>query len=172
MVPTFRELVFALVRRVPPGRVTSYGRVAAALGQSRKAREVGWALGSIPEHEDLNAHRVVRQDGSMAGGLAFGAPEIQRALLWEEGVRFLLDGRVDLERHLWSEQAMRHAALEVLKLVEAPERGPFSGKLHSTARTSHNRSGSVRRRFRWVYSVCGWTAVGKTPRLRISRRLP
>ena len=114
-MPTFRDLVFALVLRVPRGRVTSYGRLAAALGHPRKAREVGWALSSIPEDADLNAYRVVNRDGFLSGGWTFGAPEVQRALLEQEGVRFLLDGRVDLARYLWPEEATRAAAREILQ---------------------------------------------------------
>ena len=102
-MPTFRDLVFALVAEVPRGRVTSYGRLASALGQRAKSREVGWALSSLPAALPLPAHRVVRVDGRMAGGSAFGSPEVQRALLEAEGVRFRTDGRVELSRHLWPE---------------------------------------------------------------------
>lgn len=111
----FRELVFALVGRIPRGRVTSYGRLAAALGYRGKAREVGWALSTTPRELALPAQRVVRQDGAMAGGSAFGAPEVQRALLEQEGVRMLPNGRVDLRHHLWAEAAIRAAAEAVLR---------------------------------------------------------
>jgi methylated-DNA-protein-cysteine methyltransferase-like protein len=104
-VPAFRDLVFALVAEVPRGRVTSYGRLASALGQRGRSREVGWALATTPPTLRLPAHRVVRIDGGMAGGAAFGSPEVQRALLEAEGVRFRPDGRVDLDRHLWSPAA-------------------------------------------------------------------
>jgi methylated-DNA-protein-cysteine methyltransferase-like protein len=114
-MPTFRQLVFGLVVCVPSGRVTSYGRLAAALGQPRKAREVGWALSSIPENMNLNAHRVVGRDGTLSGGWAFGAPEVQRALLEQEGVGFCPDGRVDLDHFLWPESDARSAALELLQ---------------------------------------------------------
>ena len=117
---TFRDLVFALVASVPYGKVTSYGRLAAALGQPRKAREVGWALSSIPEELHLNAHRVVNVDGFLSGGWAFGAPEVQRALLEDEGVSFLPDGRVDFDRHLWPQDAARAAAERTL--AQARER--------------------------------------------------
>jgi methylated-DNA-protein-cysteine methyltransferase-like protein len=117
---SFRDLVFALVPRVPPGQVTSYGRLAAALGHPGKAREVGWALSSIPEDANLNAYRVVNRDGFLSGGWAFGAPEVQRALLEQEGVEFLPDGRVDLERFLWPEEAARAAAREILQQSDRP----------------------------------------------------
>ena len=110
---TFRELVFALVARVPPGRVISYGRIAAALGFPGKSREVGWALATSPDGLQLNAHRVIRVDGRMAGGSAFGSPAVQRALLEAEGVRFDADGRVVLSRHLWPPGAIAEAAQQV-----------------------------------------------------------
>lgn len=112
--PTFRTLVYALLECVPHGRVTSYGRLAAALGHPRRAREVGWALASIPEEAQTSAHRVVNRDGVLSGGWAFGHPAVQRALLESEGVTFLPDGRVDLGGYLWSEEAARTVARRLL----------------------------------------------------------
>lgn len=114
----FREQVFELLARVPRGRVTSYGRLAAALGDPRRAREVGWALDSIPDYATLNAHRVVNRDGFLSGGWAFGHPDVQRAWLEGEGVEFLPDGRVDLDRYLWSEEATRDAARAAQRKTE------------------------------------------------------
>lgn len=116
----FNELVYALVTRIPSGRVTSYGRLAAALGQPRKAREVGWALASLPGRSPVPAHRVVNRDGHLSGGWAFGAPEIQRGMLEAEGVTFLVDGRVNLARHLWPEEQTRAAAREILEQFQSP----------------------------------------------------
>lgn len=97
----FSAAVYALVRHVPEGRVTTYGALAAALGHPRRAREVGWALKSMPDDVDAPAHRVVNREGKLSGGWAFGGPEVQRRLLEVEGITFLEDGRVDMERHLW-----------------------------------------------------------------------
>lgn len=97
----FNDRVYHLVARIPRGKVTSYGRIAVALGSPRAAREVGWAMAAIPDELNLPAHRVVRVDGAMAGGRAFGSPAVQRALLEAEGVGFQSDGRVDLRLHLW-----------------------------------------------------------------------
>lgn len=98
---SFNHLVYDIVRQVPSGRVTTYGAVAEALGDPRKAREVGWALNANPTDDRCPAHRVVNREGRLSGGWAFGSPDIQRDLLEAEGVTFLPDGRVDLERHLW-----------------------------------------------------------------------
>ena len=97
----FQARVYALVQRVPEGTVTTYGAIAAALGDPRKAREVGWALKTMPDGVDAPAHRVVNREGRLSGGWAFGGPEVQRRLLEFEGVRFLGDGCVDLAHHLW-----------------------------------------------------------------------
>jgi methylated-DNA-protein-cysteine methyltransferase-like protein len=99
--PGFNAQVYELVRRVPEGRVTTYGALAIAMGNPRKAREVGWALKGMPEGVDAPAHRVVNREGRLSGGWAFGGPEVQRALLEDEGVLFLEDGRVDMARHYW-----------------------------------------------------------------------
>jgi methylated-DNA-protein-cysteine methyltransferase-like protein len=122
-VPTFRELVFGLVAQLPRGRVSSYGRLASALGQRGQSRQVGWALSSIPPGLPLPAHRVVRVDGRMAGGSAFGSPDVQRGLLEAEGVRFLKDGRVDLSRHLWPQEQLEAAARRVRRQRAGPVPG-------------------------------------------------
>jgi alkylated DNA nucleotide flippase Atl1 len=88
----FAERVWALVRTVPPGRVTTYGEVAEALFGVRKgARGVGQAMARCPA--DVPWWRVVRADGSTAP--ADCAAE-QRARLLDEGVAFGADGRVEL----------------------------------------------------------------------------
>lgn len=100
--PSFNQIVYEIVRRIPDGKVTTYGAIAAALGDPRKAREVGWALNSKPKDEPAPAHRVVNREGRLSGGWAFGSPDVQRGLLEADGVTFLPDGRVDLARHLWT----------------------------------------------------------------------
>jgi len=90
----FQEGVWALVRSVPPGRVTTYGQVAEAwFGRPRGARAVGRALAGCPD--GVPWWRVVHADGSMKGGL--GSDE-QRARLIDEGVPLTPDGRVDWRR--------------------------------------------------------------------------
>ncbi len=98
---SFNQQVYQIVRRVPLGKVTTYGLIAEALGDPRKAREVGWALYAKPADEPAPAHRVVNREGRLSGGWAFGGIPVQRGLLESEGVIFLPDGRVDLTRHLW-----------------------------------------------------------------------
>ena len=97
----FTARVFAVVRRIPPGKVTTYGRIARVLGAPRSARMVGWALHHAPPDIADVAHRVVNRNGELTGGWAWGHPAVMRALLEEEGVTFVDEFQVDLERHLW-----------------------------------------------------------------------
>jgi methylated-DNA-protein-cysteine methyltransferase-like protein len=138
-VPAFRDLVFALVAEVPFGRVTSYGRLARALGQPGWSRQVGWALAATPAERRLPAHRVVRVDGRMAGGAAFGSPDVQRALLQAEGVRFQPDGRVDLDRHLWPARATQAAGQRVRASLLARWDGPPPKRGEDHAQTERLR---------------------------------
>jgi methylated-DNA-protein-cysteine methyltransferase-like protein len=101
--PLFYRLVYRLVRRVPRGKVVTYGQVAAILGQPRGARAVGMALGAL---EDVTAatvpwHRVINAAGRPSHRDGFWAG-IQREMLEEEGVVFDRHGHVDLKRLRWA----------------------------------------------------------------------
>lgn len=98
----FAQVVYSVVRSVPPGRVTSYGAVAALAGAPRAARGVGAALGSLPVDSDVPWWRVVNRNGEVTIPSELGMRALQRALLEDEGVGFLENGRVDLDVHAWS----------------------------------------------------------------------
>ena len=100
MEKTFFERVYEIVARIPRGRVASYGQIAWMLGHPRAARQVGWAMRTCPD--GLPWQRVVKSDGEIAGG---GYAEARRALLESEGMRFLPDGRVDMEACRWRGEA-------------------------------------------------------------------
>ena len=93
---TFFDQVYEIVARIPKGRVISYGQIARMLGSPRAARTVGWALSACPEH--LPWQRVVMADGSITGG---EFAELRRVMLEEEGITFLINGRVDMDIHEW-----------------------------------------------------------------------
>lgn len=97
----FPERVHDVVRLIPPGRVTTYGRIARYLGAPRSARMVGYAMHRCPDDVSEIAHRVVNRDGELTGGWSWGHPAIMRGLLEDEGVTFSDEYRVDLSRHLW-----------------------------------------------------------------------
>ena len=95
--------VYDVVRRIPPGRVATYGAVAQLAGIPRAARQVGYALAALPENlADVPWHRVINARGEVSrrsGGTAF--ERVQRTLLEAEGVVFDPHGRVDLDRYGW-----------------------------------------------------------------------
>ena len=91
------KAVFDLVARIPAGRVTTYGRIAWAVGRPNNARLVGRILSQAEWYGDYPCHRVV----SHAGRTAPGWPQ-QRTLQEAEGVAFLPNGNVDLKRFLWT----------------------------------------------------------------------
>lgn len=98
---SFFERVFAVVRKIPAGRVTTYGAIARAIG-TKDARRVGQALHANPEASKTPCHRVVFANGHLAPGYAFGGPKEQLRKLQLEGVIFKDDETVDLKRCLYT----------------------------------------------------------------------
>jgi methylated-DNA-protein-cysteine methyltransferase-like protein len=96
--PDFFRRVYALARQVPRGRVVTYGQLARALGASRGARTVGWAMRACPA--DVPWHRVVNARGEISVRPTTGYAE-QRARLRAEGIRFDRAGRIDLDKYGW-----------------------------------------------------------------------
>jgi methylated-DNA-protein-cysteine methyltransferase-like protein len=89
--------VYAVVRRIPRGRVSTYGAVALAAGFGRAARVAGWALHALPRGSDVPWHRVVAAGGRLSlARLDLDAALTQRLRLEKEGVRFDARGRVPL----------------------------------------------------------------------------
>ena len=89
-----------LVRRIPPGRVATYGQVARLAGRPRCARVVGYAMAACRD-PSVPCHRVVDRLGGTKAAFDTHAPGTQRALLEAEGVPFRPDGTVDLEKCQW-----------------------------------------------------------------------
>lgn len=100
--PPFHRLVYRLVRRVPRGRVVTYGQVAAILGQPRGARAVGTALSALrpPLAGLVPWQRVINAAGRCSHRNGLDAA-VQRDLLEREGVRFDRRGTLDLRRFRW-----------------------------------------------------------------------
>ncbi|HEY0511380.1 MAG TPA: MGMT family protein [Thermoanaerobaculia bacterium] len=96
------ETFYAVIRRIPLGRVATYGQIAALAGLPRRARRVGQALRSTPEGVEIPWHRVVNAQGAISprGGLGW-EEGYQRHLLEEEGVVFSKSGKIDLDRFGW-----------------------------------------------------------------------
>ncbi|MEB2343792.1 MAG: MGMT family protein [Deltaproteobacteria bacterium] len=95
----------AVVRRIPRGRVATYGQVAQLAGLGAQPRLVGYALAALPEDTPLPWHRVVNAQGRVSPRAQAGASALQRVLLERERVRFDAAGRIDLARHRWRPRA-------------------------------------------------------------------
>lgn len=97
--------VYAVVRRIPKGRVATYGQVAALAGLGPHARQVGYALHALDPDADVPWQRVINARGEVSARSEPGVESLQRRLLEAEGVGFDARGRVDLARHRWRPRA-------------------------------------------------------------------
>jgi methylated-DNA-protein-cysteine methyltransferase-like protein len=98
--PSYYDLVFEVTRKIPFGRVSTYGAIAdyLALGS---ARMVGWALNKSFIGEGVPAHRVVNRKGELSGRVHFPTPTLMQDLLEQEGVKVEDNKIVDFKKHLW-----------------------------------------------------------------------
>lgn len=96
----FFERVYEIARRIPYGKVTSYGAIAKAIGSARSARMVGWAMNNCPE--DVPAHRVVNRVGMLTGKHHFDGTNLMQQLLESEGIKVRDNQIVDFEKVLWT----------------------------------------------------------------------
>ena len=97
----FFEKVYEAVKRIPKGKVATYGQIALLCGSPRAARQVGYALHVNPQPFIIPCHRVVNRFGALAPAFAFGGVDVQKALLEREGVAVDDDGKIDLSKYLW-----------------------------------------------------------------------
>ncbi len=100
MGDTFQQ-IYAVVKQIPRGTVSTYGQIALMAGNPRWARVVGYALHVNPDPANIPCYRVVTKDGRTSPAFAFGGQDMQRFLLEEDGVEFLPDGKVDMKRFQW-----------------------------------------------------------------------
>ena len=99
--------IYAVVRRIPRGRVATYGQVAELAGLPGHARQVGYALHALSSGTSVPWHRVVNAQGSCSLRAVPGAELTQRLRLEREGLRFDARGRVSLARVRWRPSASR-----------------------------------------------------------------
>lgn len=95
------EQIYDIARLIPYGRVTTYGRIALLAGNPRLSRVVGYAMSGCPDAANVPCHRVVNRFGGLADAFQPLGKETHRTLLEMEGIEFLPDGCVDLERFMW-----------------------------------------------------------------------
>jgi len=96
-----RSLIIDVVRRIPAGRVATYGQVAALAGIRGHARQVGYAMHGLPAGTDVPWHRVVNARGEISSRSSGCGGEEQRRRLEREGVKFDAAERIDLARYRW-----------------------------------------------------------------------
>jgi methylated-DNA-protein-cysteine methyltransferase-like protein len=100
-----RKRIYDVVKRIPRGRVATYGQIAALAGLRGHARQVGYALHALPERSGVPWHRVVNAQGKVSLAAETDGALIQRRLLEKEGVRFSRLGVIDLDRYRWRPRA-------------------------------------------------------------------
>jgi methylated-DNA-protein-cysteine methyltransferase-like protein len=97
----FFERVYAVVRQIPYGRVTSYGAIARYLGTGGSARMVGWAMNNAHNIDDIPAHRVVNRNGVLTGKHHFPGTTLMQQLLENEGIVVLNDQISGFKERFW-----------------------------------------------------------------------
>ena len=88
-----------VVKQIPLGKVTTYGQIAKMVGIT-DSRKVGWALWGNQDPQ-IPCHRVIKNDGFLAKDYSLGGWEEQKRRLQKEGISFIKENQVDLEKHQW-----------------------------------------------------------------------
>ena len=95
------EKIYAAIKRIPRGRVATYGQIATIAGLPRQARMVGYALSALPNSLSIPWHRVINAKGEVSARSEPGLEKLQRVLLEREGVTFDAQDRISLIRFRW-----------------------------------------------------------------------
>ena len=111
---TYRERVYKIVRRIPAGRVMTYGQIAEILGEGFTPRTVGYVMHGA-DTENVPWQRVINSQGACSTGKLIMPVNLQQNMLEQEGVVFSEKGKCDLKKYLWypqgSEQDESHPTL-------------------------------------------------------------
>lgn len=97
----FYEKVYAVVRKIPKGKVSTYGDIAQYLGTRASARTVGYAMNNAHNLFDVPAHRVVNRNGMLTGKNHFETPTLMQELLESEGHIIINDTIQNFEKVRW-----------------------------------------------------------------------
>ena len=98
---TFHK-IYEQVKKIPEGKVATYGQIALMAGNPRWSRVVGYALHCNPEPGVIPCHRVVNKDGKLSKAFAFGGENVQRDMLISESVIFIDENTVDLKNYRYT----------------------------------------------------------------------
>lgn len=98
----FYQQIYDLVRKIPPGKVATYGQVASLLGKQGHARQVGYALYRVDSNSDIPWQRVVNAQGMISHSpQRQGSDDLQRILLVQEGITFNTQDKLNLSQYRW-----------------------------------------------------------------------
>lgn len=100
----FYEKMNIICKRIPEGKVATYGQIALLCGKPKNARQVGYGLRENLAGDDIPAHRVVNSKGELSGAIHFEYLDMQKFLLQDEGVEVIWEGerwKVDLKEYGW-----------------------------------------------------------------------
>ncbi len=98
---SFFEKVYEVVRKIPYGRVTSYGAIAKYLGMPRSARMVGWVMNASHNDSSIPAHRVVNRNGLLTGKHHFQGSMLMQQLLENEGITIKDNQVISFKELFW-----------------------------------------------------------------------
>jgi methylated-DNA-protein-cysteine methyltransferase related protein len=99
---TWIEKIYALVRKIPKGKITNYGALADATGARITARMVGWAMNAAHNVKPkVPAHRVVNRNGLLTGRHHFDTPTLMQELLEAEGITIEDNAILNFKNHFW-----------------------------------------------------------------------
>lgn len=99
---SFYDKVYEVVKKIPKGKVATYGQIAHILGSPKAARAVGYALHDNPLPIVIPCHRVVNRFGYLANKFSFGGIDAQKQLLEDEGIEVDINNKVALNKYLWN----------------------------------------------------------------------
>jgi methylated-DNA-protein-cysteine methyltransferase-like protein len=99
-MPSSYDKIYTVVKKIPHGRVATYGQIARLIGIPRHARQVGYALNALNDN-NVPWHRVINAKGEISSRSNPDYENLQKILLEEEGVTFDKDGRISLTKYLW-----------------------------------------------------------------------
>jgi methylated-DNA-protein-cysteine methyltransferase-like protein len=96
------DIIYTVVNEIPPGRVATYGQIAAIVSPGLPARIVGYALHGLPDGTNIPWHRVINSKGKISYTVSRNDHDsLQQKLLEQEGIKFTDEGIIDLVKFLW-----------------------------------------------------------------------
>ena len=117
----YRERVYRIVRRIPVGRVMTYGQLAEILGEGYTARTIGFVMHAADENDPW--HRVINSQGACSTGRVLLPSNKQQSMLEAEGIAFDARGRCDLARYRWTPEEVEQQQQRGAHNSDEPDQG-------------------------------------------------